>query len=757
MDQLRGGIPSGVSIEIEFKIATDKFKLLQFNPNDKEKYALNLSQIGIHIPVATINAALYKQIEDDWSKKQLNLYFDHLEVRKFTCNTGTLHKKIDNFLQNTMPVLLLVGIVPSKAADGSYDTNPFSFKKFFSKQGVGFTVNRESDIRQKETPLFANDPNSLYTYLNDLSVPRELSKIMKSKSPRRKYKMDKNAKKNKRKIEKLSNKLRKELSKNKAGFMYGNGPKKRRAKKSDKPASLFSSVAQTLSNAAKAMTSSQQISSASSYSNLDECNSNVETNNQVKDIENAQNRNRVSVEVHSETSGRSEAIQSNQTFDQTGSSVNRNNVFSNVRASGPPVDAIERCESNVHNTSNTNQVASNAENENINISTQIESSVAGKQLVTDKIGAPRIKRKHKSKFKEGRRESDPDYHPDSDSESSSLSSMSTESLSSMSTESSTSSSSSSSFKANSSSWTENESSNLTSSSKTAKSKHKASRRRPTTRNATTSLIQTNSNVVIPAHSNVSLLPNMNAVVPPEFQIPPNVQNMSPTELLNLKNYIDNQALIVKDGDSHRRKNTSRKRTEKKKRKKRNESPPLNQTRPTMSNMHFQTPAHVASWLESTCRPYGMNQNSHDFVPQAPQPFAGDFFYIESMELLVNGKSIDSLTQGKSSKFDSVFEFSRFLNVTGYKRSQATCGISYDDFLDDYYMLAFNLSRQISCGESTFYRPTTLYGTLELQLKFSEPTTYDLTMFTFAKYDAYVTISKDRVCGHSFMQTWLIPP
>jgi hypothetical protein len=234
LDQLKGGIPSGVAITVELKIMNNAFKLLQFDSSDNTNYELNATSVYLHVPVCTLNRAIYKNIEDMWGKaKTLNLYFEQVEVRKLTCPTNTLHKKVSSFLQNATPNLLIIGFTPSAASDGAYNLNPFRFGKFFSKHSPAFSVNRETSFMHAPCKYYANnlsEANSFNTsYENHSKDSKFFSKNHKKHSLKRSPRHKKSSKKRKDKWRKkyLAEKLKNEMRHNKSLYMMGHGRKKK--------------------------------------------------------------------------------------------------------------------------------------------------------------------------------------------------------------------------------------------------------------------------------------------------------------------------------------------------------------------------------------------------------------------------------------------------------------------------------------------------------------------------------------------------
>ena len=92
-------------------------------------------------------------------KESTALYpYQQSDFKAFSIPSGQYEHSIDNIFQGDIPSDLVVGLVSSKAYQGSYDKNPFNFHNFDCSY-CGFFINGVSTPTQPYQPLFSNEAN----------------------------------------------------------------------------------------------------------------------------------------------------------------------------------------------------------------------------------------------------------------------------------------------------------------------------------------------------------------------------------------------------------------------------------------------------------------------------------------------------------------------------------------------------------------------------------------------------------------------
>ena len=84
--------------------------------------------------------------------------YQQSDFKAFCIPSGQYEHSVDNIFQGDIPSDLVVGLVSSKAYQGSYDKNPFNFHNYDCSY-CGFFINGVSTPSQPFQPLYSNEPD----------------------------------------------------------------------------------------------------------------------------------------------------------------------------------------------------------------------------------------------------------------------------------------------------------------------------------------------------------------------------------------------------------------------------------------------------------------------------------------------------------------------------------------------------------------------------------------------------------------------
>ena len=98
---------------------------------------------------------------------------------------------------------------------------------------------------------------------------------------------------------------------------------------------------------------------------------------------------------------------------------------------------------------------------------------------------------------------------------------------------------------------------------------------------------------------------------------------------------------------------------------------------------------------------------------------GDTTFIEHVELLLNGESLDGLDDGRVTATEDLANFIRLHYDMGFMESRTGNSFDYEDFRNGFYFLFYDLS---TGGQATdeYVVPGVRQGNLRLQMHFSSP-------------------------------------
>jgi hypothetical protein len=124
--------------------------------------------------------------------------------------------------------------------------------------------------------------------------------------------------------------------------------------------------------------------------------------------------------------------------------------------------------------------------------------------------------------------------------------------------------------------------------------------------------------------------------------------------------------------------------------------------------------------------------------------------ILDVNISCGGNRVDSLYE-VNTEHDAMADFIRMNYFSGTLNCPFSNSISYNDFLTDCYILAYDFST----GQNSnlqFLTPATRFGHVRAEVTFSRPLPCDVSMLVFLEYPADIRIDADRKVGMTHLNT-----
>jgi hypothetical protein len=124
--------------------------------------------------------------------------------------------------------------------------------------------------------------------------------------------------------------------------------------------------------------------------------------------------------------------------------------------------------------------------------------------------------------------------------------------------------------------------------------------------------------------------------------------------------------------------------------------------------------------------------------------------ITDVNLTLGGHRVDSFMQ-LNSIHDSVVDYMRLFFFNQMSGTPFSNSISYDMFLQSYYICSFDFTT----GQNSNYQfltPSTRFGHLRVEVSFSDHIPEELMMICLEEYPAQLTINHAREIGFSYLNT-----
>ena len=137
----QSGLPPGTKIEIELTRAKDEFVLMR-QAGDNEQYKLKLLGCFLYVPIAQLSAPTFSEIERVLTSKNVAIHYRKIEIRSLSLAKGKEEYNSENLFSSDVPCRIVICFIEGKNKSGSYDLNPFDFRRSW-EVSTSTTVNAE--------------------------------------------------------------------------------------------------------------------------------------------------------------------------------------------------------------------------------------------------------------------------------------------------------------------------------------------------------------------------------------------------------------------------------------------------------------------------------------------------------------------------------------------------------------------------------------------------------------------------------------
>ena len=108
--------------------AKDEFVILR-ESTDKDIYKVKLLSCFLYVPVAQLSSGTFSEIERVLSTKSTAIHYRKIEIRNVSLIKGKEEYNSDNLFLSDCPCRIVICFIESKNKTGSFDLNPFDFKR----------------------------------------------------------------------------------------------------------------------------------------------------------------------------------------------------------------------------------------------------------------------------------------------------------------------------------------------------------------------------------------------------------------------------------------------------------------------------------------------------------------------------------------------------------------------------------------------------------------------------------------------------
>jgi len=130
------GLPPNTKVKIELDRAPDSF-VLQSASTDNEKYQIKILNANLYVPVAQLSISVYMELSnfmarivDGTYRNDVAIHYRRLEIRPVAIPNGNRDYYTKSLLSDSdNPCKVVLCFVESNAKAGSYQKNPFEFKR----------------------------------------------------------------------------------------------------------------------------------------------------------------------------------------------------------------------------------------------------------------------------------------------------------------------------------------------------------------------------------------------------------------------------------------------------------------------------------------------------------------------------------------------------------------------------------------------------------------------------------------------------
>lgn len=181
MELCKGGLPPGVSVEIEIQKSTPEFYTLGRNAlGDTFGFNIKTTSFDLVIPEAYLTPESHTNFMSKWKKQNVFLHTRPCQIHKFQIPEGA---STENLIRNVyaggkLPSLLVVGLVKHTAFKGEWKENPFNFlheideDKAYLKEIVVRIGGKRVDEELTLTGTRCSDMGTFHRLMTALGVDR---------------------------------------------------------------------------------------------------------------------------------------------------------------------------------------------------------------------------------------------------------------------------------------------------------------------------------------------------------------------------------------------------------------------------------------------------------------------------------------------------------------------------------------------------------------------------------------------------------
>ena len=135
---------------VQLTRSKDEFFLVR-EKTDAEAYQVKLLSCFLYVPVAQLSSTAFSEIERVLTSKSVAIHYRKIEIRNLNLTAGKEEYNSDNLFTTDCPCRVIVCFIQSKNKTGSFDLNPFDFKRSWE---VTTTVSSPNDhLTEKERYL----------------------------------------------------------------------------------------------------------------------------------------------------------------------------------------------------------------------------------------------------------------------------------------------------------------------------------------------------------------------------------------------------------------------------------------------------------------------------------------------------------------------------------------------------------------------------------------------------------------------------
>ena len=150
---------------------------------------------------------------------------------------------------------------------------------------------------------------------------------------------------------------------------------------------------------------------------------------------------------------------------------------------------------------------------------------------------------------------------------------------------------------------------------------------------------------------------------------------------------------------------------------------------------------TSSWIPSRARTRA-SATAEDEFEEIVAGDDDDYVFIEKVSVTLNGEQIDGLEEGVATLISDTPNFLRLHLLLGFLTSTTGNNLTFSEFHNGFFFLVYDLTTS-SNAAAEYVIPAIRQGNLQIQVTFSGPLPFELTMLIFAEYPTLIKISQTR--------------